>query len=232
MVLICHLDDSGEKRDPVTTLAGYIGTVDGWASFEPEARAFLDGIEYLHTVDLYHRRGPFKGWSDKQVFDFATGLFQILGKHAPMGFEFSVLKEPFNRNKTVYHVPREGSPKTFAFKGIVNRILTDEAIRRALAHDGVDLSFVVESGPGSNPIKLEFDRMKKLVPQLRSVVFEDKKKLIALQVSDFLAFFTRRLRCRPKSAPGYDRDNEFFNEVTRLVPVHSLMLAVDFHRDP
>lgn len=231
MSIVCHLDDSGEKRDPVVTLAGYVGTVDGWAAFEREARAYFDhhGICYLHTMELYRRHGEFKGWDSRQTFLFAQGLFEILGRHSQIGFEFSVLKEPFNRNKGVYKVNREGTPKTFCFKGLVQQIMTDPAISNALAIDGVDLSFVIESGPGSNPILLEFQRLSKLMPKLRSITFEDKKKFIGLQVSDFLAFFTRRLRCQPTTAASYATDQEFFLNVTRSVVVHRHMLAVDFH---
>lgn len=63
-VIVCHLDDSGEKREPVVTLAGYVGTAMAWAAFEERAAVYFGnaGIEYLHTVDLHQRRGQFKGW--------------------------------------------------------------------------------------------------------------------------------------------------------------------------
>jgi hypothetical protein len=82
-VLVIHLDDSGENSEPVQTLAGFVATADSWQGFEAEAKDYFwhKGVPFLHTMDLYHRRGHFKGWNSGQTRQFAKGLFYILNKH-------------------------------------------------------------------------------------------------------------------------------------------------------
>jgi hypothetical protein len=231
-VLVCHLDDSGEKRDPIATLAGYLGTAEEWAKFEVRARAFFKEkhVSYLHTVDLHQRRGEFKGWSRGDTHAFASELFGILADHAPVGVEFSVLKPQFNAKKAALGMKREGAPTTFCFKGLLNRLVTNEVMLELLQMEGVDLSFVVENGnTHNNAILLEFQRLQPFYPFLRSLTFEDKKKLVALQVSDFLAYFSRRLRCMDKGHRYFDDEHEFFTSATAPIKTHDHFLATDFH---
>jgi hypothetical protein len=235
-MIVCHLDDSGEDRDPVVTLAGYLTTATEWAKFEPRADEYFaaSGVEYLTTKELYHRKGQFKDWSSAETLKFATGLFEILGEHCSLGVEFSVFKEPFNRRKLELGMKREGGPFTFCLKGLLNNLMKDEVMQKCLALDGVDLSFVIESGTRSGPLVGAFNVLKDAGAyegMLGSCVLEDKKKLKALQVSDFLAFFSRRLRCTPKSDPRIDLDADFFNTATKAIKTQSYFLATDFYRE-
>jgi hypothetical protein len=232
-VIVCHLDDSGEDREPVVTLAGYVGTAEGWASFEERASVYFAdaGIEYLHTVDLHQRRGEFRGWTSAETMVFAKGLFEIAGECIGFGVEFSVLKTTFNGRKVVTGAKREGSALTFCLKGLLERLTNNQAIVESLALAGVDLSFVVESGRRSEPMVLVFNKLKAegaFGGVLRSLVLEDKKKLYALQISDFLAFFCRRIRCMSSSNPKGATELAFFNAATAGVKHHNHFLAIDF----
>ncbi|MBV9994837.1 MAG: DUF3800 domain-containing protein [Caulobacteraceae bacterium] len=232
-VLVCHLDDSGEKREPIVTLAGYLGTAANWSDFEQRATAFFNdkGVDYLHTVELHHLRGEFEGWDRDETLAFATTFFEMVADAAPVGLEFSVLKSIFNRNKSDLKKVREGSPATFCFKGLLQNMMCDEAIQTVLAMDGVDLSFVVESGPRSEPILKDFNRLKAAGAfrgVLRSMTIEDKKKFKGLQAADFLAYFSRRLRCMDKWHPHFNDELAFFQAATRPIAVHSHFLATAF----
>lgn len=232
-MLVCHLDDSGEKAEPVVTLAGYVGTAEGWARFEPQSRDFFDseGIKYLHTVDLHHLRCQFDGWDRARTHAFATRLFEMVGDVAPVGVEFSVDKKEFNRGKREMGMTREGSALTFCFKGLLQNMMADPAFADVLSWDGVDLSFVVESGQRSEPMVKEFDRLKAIGAHggvLRSMVLEDKTSLIALQAADFLAYFSRRLRCMDKGHRRFGDELEFFQTATKGVKVHHQFLATGF----
>ncbi len=63
---------------------------------------------------------------------------------------------------------------------------------------------------------------------LRSLVLEDKKKLYALQISDFLAFFCRRFRCMAAANPKAATERAFFEEATAGVKNHNHFVATDF----
>ena len=78
MTLVCYLDDSGNKDEPIVTLAGYIARAPNWLDFEVDARALFDAWElpYLHTVDLHHRRKEFKGWTREQTAEFANAFYK------------------------------------------------------------------------------------------------------------------------------------------------------------
>ena len=149
-MLVVHLDDGGNRRDPIVTLAGYMAIDTDWAKFETEARAYFDenGVRVLHTVDLHHLRGEFEGWEREEAKEFASGLFEILSRYCQVGLEFSVVKKQFEKRKREYPVKREKGPFAFCFKGMASRLLQNEAIKIVLPWEGVDLSFVVEAGNG------------------------------------------------------------------------------------
>jgi hypothetical protein len=230
-VLVIHLDDSGENTEPVQTLAGFVATADSWLEFEAEAQDYLSHkcVPYLHTVDLYHRRNVFEGWNSGQTRQFAEGLFRILGKHVARGTEFSVLRHIFNDKKRSMGLAREGSPYEFCFKGMSTRILNDGAFKKVLAMPEVDLTFVFENREANKGgIQRAFTHYQAANPKWRALIFEDKKKLIALQVSDFLAFFTRRSRVAQVLGKPFERDLTYLEEV--IAPVtFAPFLATDFH---
>jgi len=230
-VLVIHLDDSGETRDPIVTLAGYLATANDWLSFEVEARKYFDsnGIQVLHTMDLHRLKGEFDGWSRDETKAFASGLFALVARYCPVGLEFSVHKARFNERKQTLGMRREKGPFAFCFKGMVSRLVQNEAIKAVLPWDGVDLSFVIEAGNKNNNSVLDaFNYIKKHNGKFRSMVFEDKEKLIALQVADFLAYFTRRLRTRDANHKRFALEWEFFHRIAQQVPHHDFFLATDF----
>jgi Protein of unknown function (DUF3800) len=199
-VLVCYLDDSGEAKEPVITMAGLLGSADRWLDFERQARTFFDEVRlrYLHTVDLHHRRGEFEAWSSAETAEFAHALFRIVERYALFAVEFSVLKSRFNERKIRYGLRRETSAFSMCFRGVLDRIVKDEDFQEAEEAPEANLSFVVESGNKNNQDVLQrFKAIKRMDPnRFGSPVFEDKRKCIALQAADFIAFYSRRIRNR------------------------------------
>ena len=133
MSLVCYLDDSGNDDEPIVTLGGYVSPAQDWLQFEIASRKLFDACElpYLHTMDLHHRKGEFKGWTREQTVEFANGFCVILDQHAYAGFEFSVLKSTFEANKPVYDVECQSSPIGFCLHGIVHQLVNDEGLNEA-----------------------------------------------------------------------------------------------------
>jgi hypothetical protein len=230
-MLVFHLDDSGEETDPVQTMAGFVTTTMAWAEFEAEANDYFlhKGVPYLSTKELYPRKVTFKGWNSGQTKQFAEGLFRILAKYHARGVEFSVLRHVFKQRKIEFGLNQEGSPYGFCFKGLSNRLKRDPVMQELLAMPGADLSFVVESGHKNDKDVLKaFNHWKTHDPQWRSMIFEDKKKLRALQVADFLAFFLRRIRVAQELKKPFEHDIQYLDEV--IYPTtYAPFLATDFH---
>jgi Protein of unknown function (DUF3800) len=231
IVLVCYLDDSGEEKEPIIACAGYLSFADEWQKFEAEAREFfnLEGVEYLHTLDLYHRHNQFKGWDTSRTLKFAHNFFSILSKHVGSGFEFSVLKSRFREMKAAHGVKREGSAFAFCFKGIFDQIVKDDGFLSVINEPWIDLSFVVETGNKNNQNVMDtFNYYKSIDPnRFRSLSFDDKKKRIALQAADFLAYYSRRIRNKSYASEDTVPDMRFFKTATEAVS-HPHFLATDF----
>jgi hypothetical protein len=182
-------------------------------------------------VDLYHRRGAFKGWHTGQTQQFAVELFKILGHHTGRGLEFSVLRQIFNKKKRELGMVREGSPYEFCFKGMISQLLQDPPMQTLLAMPGVDISVIVEHRlANKGGIQRAFSNLQIVQSKLRSLEFADKKALIALQVADFLAFYTRRVRVAQLLGKPFEDDLAFFEEVVAPV-TYAPFLATDFHTE-
>ena len=231
MSLVCYLDDSGNKDDSISTLAGYIAPAHNWCDFEVCARELFDANElsHLHTVHLHMRRGEFKGWTREQTADFVRAFYGILDQHVFAGFEFSVLKSTFESKKSVYNVEHQSSPIGFCLHGIVDRLVKDEGVKDALGLPDVNLSFVVESGnKNEGDIRRRFNIIQKQDPErIVSISFETKKEWIALQAADFLAYFCRRLRTKDPTDKNYRDEVQFF-EFAKGEMLHRHFLATDF----
>lgn len=230
-MLVCYLDDSGEKNEPVSTIAGYITPVDQWLEFEREAGKFFDAIEleYLHTVDLHHLRNEFDGWTREQALEFSKFFHEMVSRHVALGFECSIAKPIFEGKKSQYGVGSQTSALAMGFTILVDRIIKHEGVASVLGEPGVNISFVIESGNNNNVNVLEtFNAIQRQNPELfKSLIFKDKKSRIALQAADFLAYYSRRLRNKQRSHKRYDDEFRFFRASTGAIQINHFF-AVDF----
>src|SRR4051794_14633206 len=115
-MLICYLDDSGkDPQNPITTVAGYAATAEQWQKFEWEAEPIFasTGVQVLHTKDLYHTDGEFKGWSLARKRGFIGQLSAAMSRHVLLGVSISAVKETYLRRAAESHRKRTASPYTF-----------------------------------------------------------------------------------------------------------------------
>lgn len=232
LVLKVHLDDSGEKKEPFVTLAGFVGIAPEWSRFEVEARTLFDayGIRYLHTVDMHHRRGQFELWSRARIREFTSTFFDLLASRVEIATEFSVAKGRFAERKQALGLKKEGAAITFCLKGMISRMYQRPGFKQLLEETGADVSFVIEAGnKHDNALMQAFNEMRPHYPALRSLVFEDKQKLIALQAADFMAYWTRRLRVKDPDHPRFKDEYNFFAANVNKMPVTDLFCATDFY---
>jgi Protein of unknown function (DUF3800) len=232
LVLACYLDDSGEKTDRIITMAGYLSLQSEWRDFEPRAREFLDayGVPYLHTKDFHHGHELFTGWDWDRKATFANGLFDILRAHLGFGIEFSVSKARYHKVKAETQLNQNISAYGFCFMGVLDQLAKHQGVQDVLREPGVDITFIVERGNKNDRDVQNVFNLTQQHPDCRglsSVYFADKKKFIALQMADFLAFYSRRLRTRNKQASRYVDESNFFAYVTAGID-HIRFLATDF----
>lgn len=110
----------------------------------------------------------------------------------------------------------DGSAVSHCFQLIVDFLFENPGFQKSQDNSGGKLSVVVEAGSYQQEVEEVFSVMNKRQPGLLgSLTFEGKDGRIALQMSDFLAYFIRRtdnnaLR-RNKGTKAGQRDLEFFS---------------------
>ena len=231
-MISCYLDDSGEASEPVITMAGHLSLASEWERFELSARTFLDreGIEHLHTVDFHQGRGEFKGWDRGRRTVFANRLFEILRPHVAFGVEFTVLKETYQKRKAQTGLNRNISPYGFCFVGILDQLHKHSGVQDVLMEPGVDISFFVESGHANDhDVHQVFERARKHRngSALKAISFIDKRSCVSLQMADFLAYYSRRIRSREHGSSRYKDELDFIEQVTDGID-HVRFMATGF----
>ena len=219
-MLVCYLDDSGNKTDPIITIAGYLSLADEWKLFEQKARAYLSdkNVSHLHTVDFHHAKREFEDWSWERRTDFICGLYDILAPHCGLSVEFTVLKSVYVARHTEHGRPLVNSSFGFCFLGIIDRLAKDEGVSVLLAQSDMSLSFVVESGHRNNGDIERIFKRHKADPKgqiFNTLEFADKKSNIALQMADFVAYYSRRFRVG--SGARRKAELDWFKSVTRQI---------------
>jgi hypothetical protein len=192
----CYLDDSGTSGLPVVTMAGFVAPTKTWKELEPELDSILSGheIQILHAKEFQDTKPPFKGWNKVRKRSFADELFSA--SHGLLyGLSVTIGREKFNEAKLENSAAFSSmSPIGVCFSSIMIRIVTDPQIGIAAKNDGV--CFLIESGNKNNSeIEKHFHRMAKAPAFegcLQSISFIPKSSCRAIQLADFIAFYSRR----------------------------------------
>jgi hypothetical protein len=195
-MLYFFLDDSGtDARSPVITMAGYVALAHQWAIFDKRAKKLYAryGITQLHASDFHGTKGEFVRWSGDKKMEFVRELFTLVRKGCVLGVSVSVVKDGYKAAGE-----REGLNKNISAYGMCFNIIVEYIHNAkevaALAHHGV--SFRVEKGNKNNPdVGQRFEYFadhEQLVDVVRSMKFVDKEHSGAIQLADFLAFYSRR----------------------------------------
>jgi hypothetical protein len=232
-MLYFFLDDSGtDARSPVITMAGYVALAHHWAIFDKRAKKLYEryGLTQLHASDFHGTKGAFAGWSHDKKMQFVRDLFEHVRKTCVLGVSVSILKEGYSAAGL-----REGLNKNISAYGMCFNIIV-EYIHSAdqlanLAHHGV--SFRVEQGNKNNPdVRQRFHYFadhEQLVDVIKSMKFVDKAHSAAIQLADFLAFYSRRHaeKCERERNARAEHD-EPLNTMLHIFEPHRGVLANDF----
>src|SRR6201993_3262318 len=79
-ILTAFIDESGtHDGSPMTVMAGYLSSAEGWAAFNAEWGTFLAGlgVDHLHAKHLFHGEKHFKNlsWSRRvEIADEAKAI--------------------------------------------------------------------------------------------------------------------------------------------------------------
>jgi len=195
-VFQCYLDDSGTSGLPIVTLGGFVGTMGQWDRVEPLVDTVMNnhGIDVFHAKQFHDTDSPFDGWSKVRKQSFAEEVFAA--SHGAMaGIAIGVEKEGLKKGKKLQPKAFDRmSPIGVAFGTIMTRIVTHPSIAAGVKKEGV--SFLLETGNKNNgEIEQYFHRMAKMSVfegVLRSITVIPKAHCRAIQLADFLVFYSRR----------------------------------------
>src|SRR5262249_28072734 len=143
-----------DPQNPITCVAGYVARDDAWQKFETEVKSiFAEAkVSVLHAKELHDTDGDFKEWTRLQKQAFVARIGQVSARHLMMGMSMSALKGSYREHAIERSegspARRTVTPYTFCFQVIVDWMLRDIRIGRAVNTEGVGL--VLESGHENN----------------------------------------------------------------------------------
>jgi hypothetical protein len=236
LVFQVYLDDSGTANEPIITMAGFVAQESDWETLEPDYEAILGPTNYrvpvLHAKHFHATQGAFAGWSKVRKKSLTRELFQTSKGRVPFGISFSARKKSFLSRKAETGNAPGTSAYSMCFSAILVRLIDGPEMGKAIQRDG--LSIFVESGNKNNDGLNEHFRKFQSHPiykgALREISFIPKDHCRAIQVADFLAFYTRR------HATDLDRFdgkfqlpfNVYHDEIERNIPLFSYVITDPF----
>lgn len=187
-MLVGYFDESGtHANSPAVCLAGYVATVEKWATFKREWRLVLQdfGIGYFHMTDWEKRSKQFKGWDDEKRIELFQRLVLVLRKTFRRGFSATVNLSDYDRER---------------FKSIRPYVLCVLQCLRSVgawAHNAkpsAPIIYILETGAGYNRA-VDFVRQYILEERKRkdffwfdSITLASKEEFSPLQAADILAY--------------------------------------------
>lgn len=194
-MLVCYLDDSGTSGLPVTTLAGFVGFDANWSRLEPSLDTLMNahGVPVFHAKEFHDTKPPFKGWSKVRKRSFAEEIFSTVAGQV-RGMSMTIRRAPIvERQRSTGDLPSM-SATGICFATIMMRFFQDPLLRAGTYAHGV--SFIIEAGNKNEAeIALYFAQMRTqpaFQGKLHSLTFVPKTACRAIQLADYLAFYSRR----------------------------------------
>jgi hypothetical protein len=232
-MFVFYLDDSGtDARSPVITMAGYLAHKREWKRFERNARRYLDQakVPLLHAKEFHDRKGAFKSWTPSQQISFVQGLYDIARDHSVLGMSLSIRKDVYK--KRALETGKNASMSAYAqcFGILLERLLKHPQLVDDILKSG--LSFVVERGNKNNEdVRLRYEALRnfrELAMVLKDIRFVTKDDSCAIQLADFLAFYSRRHAEACEKAGGKEVAHDAFLHIMAEAILHDVFVATDF----
>jgi hypothetical protein len=148
VIVTIYIDESGTHGSPVTILAGWVGRLGQWATFDPKWNRLLkrSDLSHFHSKTMRHSGGEFKGWTiaEKQAF---LAKAAKLGKTLEFGFTIILGENDYQEHYLAGHRPKEvqlDSRYGLCFRYCLG-LIPSLAIRSFKKND-LEISFVLKSG--------------------------------------------------------------------------------------
>jgi hypothetical protein len=161
--------------------------------------------------------------------NFASELYDAAACHLITGASISVQKCTYVKRGQETGLNHNTSALGFCFNILVDRLLRRPLFGPHVKSDGI--SFVIKSGNKNNADMVRiFNEVKKihnLDKELRSISFVDKNDCIAIQLADFLAYYSCRHVVECDKAGKALMPVSILDHVVRKLP-HDSFMATDF----
>lgn len=197
LTLTGYFDASGTHAgSEQVVLAGWLSSDKGWIPFEEEWRALLDhyGLPMFHMREFAHTRGAFERWSDPQRRIRFGQFAALIAKYAISSLAVCVPVKEFEAEFTPAARKHVGGP--YGFAASVLMLEASHFVEESLKPDGTpfEIAYVFESGDlGVGQVMklvqanlMDADQAARM--HLLSFCTEDKRKFVALQAADILAY--------------------------------------------
>jgi hypothetical protein len=216
-------------------MAGYVSTMGGWKAFERKSRKLFKGeqIEVFHAKDFHHEAQEFEGWREPRKMRFATEWLEIAKEHVFCGATISIDKASYNSARHHRKTTANVAPFTYCLNIVMERLCGDGETWDLIQKD--QLSLIFEKGNAHDGgLKVEFENIKlrnKLDEHLGSATVAPKRSSRALQLADYLAFFSWQQA--EKAALGTLNSRSPFHDIALMSgPFVHVVLAEDFAPKP
>jgi len=211
-ILKAFVDDSGSGGDsPWFVLAGYIGTIEGWDSFDDQWRSVLDGppkLGYFKSSEAESLRsdGQWAGISKEQRNQRIDALIQVIGKCALRSMYVRVRQQDYNEIIKPYLPEYWDNAYYFLFIGIMSAATS---VEKYMGSSRPVEFFFDTANRLEEPSKVLYGQMwdrPQFGKRVVNVHYEDEKEFLPLQAADLLAWQIRRRFCvEEEPRPQFER---------------------------
>jgi hypothetical protein len=195
-----YFDDSGsDKESPIALMAGYVAHAADWKKFENKSKRLFEREEvspYFRAKLFSHTQTPFDGWTIKRKKEFAGEWYGFAHRHLMRGISAGAVKSDFVKGRQAEH---RKLPKPSVVAHCLHMALThlckDGHVWTEIEKYGLHLVIEASTPSVDDGIRDAFDRLvavNKLEKHLRSLIFAKKESSRALQLADYLAYYSHR----------------------------------------
>jgi Protein of unknown function (DUF3800) len=198
-VLYSYFDDSGtDGASPAAIMAGYVAHMADWKKFERQTGTLFEseGIQPFFRAKLFdHNQKQFKGWTEDRKLAFARRWYGLAKKHLMRGVSAGVVKSDFIAGRAINRkIPVPSTPAYCLQLALIN-LCADGAVWREIEKYGLYLVVETSSPSVDAGIRDTFGGIvgiNRLEKHLRSIAFAKKDHSRALQLADYLAYYSHR----------------------------------------
>jgi len=220
VIVTVYIDESGTHGSPVTILAGWVGRLGQWATFDPKWKRLLkrSGITHVHSKEIRHSQGEFKGWSIARKQAFVADASKLGIKNLEYGFTIFLSEEDYQKHYIAGHRPKEvqlDSRYGLCFRYCVG--LVSNLAMQSFKDRDLEISFVLESGHTNyGDADRIFSKVKKsrveheqfIVRALKTLTTGDKMDFPGLQIADAIAYSSfQHITRAPMKTVGLNLDD-------------------------